>query len=193
MIKSRLSKIFVASMAFSSIAMAGMVDSSDYSLIGIEGGFTSIKYDISNKRDTARKNVGNVGMKIGSETDNYRIFLATNYYTKPNSSYDYIGTYGGEFDYLLNISSKVNFYLGANAGMAKIKFTAANENRKRILSHSYYGGDTGFTFHASKLIDLELGARLMILNASNRKNSVTYTFDNFITGYASLIFKYHTD
>ena len=192
MIKNRLGKAFVVAAICSSAVMADTVIYPDYSLIGIEGGMTSVNSDIDTptSSDSVNKTVQNIGIKIGAESYNYRIFLTANYYTNPDSSYDYMGTYGGELDYLLNVSSKVNLYLGVNAGIANMKFKAPNETTKRLISNPYYGADAGLNFHASKLIDLELGARLMMLDATNTKNNVTYTFNNFVTGYASIIFKY---
>ncbi|WP_297485085.1 hypothetical protein [Sulfurimonas sp.] len=192
MIKNRLGKAFVVAAICSSAVMADTVIYPDYSLIGIEGGMTSVNSDVDTptSSDSVNKTVQNIGIKIGAESYNYRIFLTANYYTNPDSSYDYMGTYGGELDYLLNVSSKVNLYLGVNAGIANMKFKAPNETTKRLISNPYYGADAGLNFHASKLIDLEFGARLMMLDATNRKNDVTYTFNNFITAYASIIFKY---
>ena len=190
MIKNRLSKALISAMMLSSVVMADTVIYPDYSLIGIEGGSTRINYDISNKSSTVSKSVQNIGIKIGAESYNYRIFLNANYYTNPDSSYYYIGTYGAELDYLLNVSTKMNLYIGANAGIANIKFKAPKETTKRIISNPYYGVDTGLNFHATKLIDLELGVRLMMLDAINTKNNITYTFNNFATAYASIVFKY---
>ncbi len=192
MIKNRLGKALVAAAMLSSAAMADTVIYPDYSLIGIEGGMTSINSDVdtATMSDSVNKTVQNIGIKIGAESYNYRIFLTADYYTNPDSSYDYVGTYGGELDYLLNVSTKMNLYIGLNAGIANMKFKAPNETTKRLISNPYYGADAGLNFHASKLIDLEVGARLMMLDATNTKNNVTYTFNNFITGYASIIFKY---
>ena len=190
MIKNRLGKAFVIAAICSSAVMADTVIYPDYSLIGIEGGMTSINSDISTTSHSINKTVQNIGIKIGAESYNYRIFLTADYYTNPDSSYDYVGTYGGELDYLLNVSTKMNLYIGINAGIANMKFKAPNETTKRLISNPYYGADAGLNFHASKLIDLELGARLMMLDATNTKNNVTYTFNNFVTGYVSIIFKY---
>jgi len=194
MIKTRLSKALVAAAMVSSAVMADTVIYPDYSLIGIEGGATSINSDLddhnANTSESVNKTVQNIGVKIGAESYNYRIFLTANYYTNPDSSYDYIGTYGGQLDYLLNVSNKMNLYIGINGGIANMKFIAPNETSKRLIADPYYGADAGLNFHATKLIDLEVGARLMMLDAVNTKNNVTYTFNNFVTGYASLIFKF---
>ena len=193
MIKKRLINVLVVVLMLSSSLMADTVMYPEHSLIGIEGGVTNINYDVSNTSKNLNKIIQNIGIKIGAESHDYRIFLTANYYTNPNSSYDYIGTYGGELDYLLNVSSKMNLYIGANAGVANMKFNVAHETSSRTISNLYYGPDAGINFHASKLIDLELGARFMMLDATNTKNGVTYTFNNFVTGYASIIFKYNMD
>jgi len=197
MIKNKLGKAVVLATILTSSVMADTVIQPDYSLIGIEGGITSINSDVddytNNTSDTASKTVQNIGVKIGAESYNYRLFLTGNYYSNPDSSYDYVGTYGGQLDYLMNVSKKMNLYIGINAGVVNMKFKAPNETSKRLVSDPYYGADAGLNFHATKLIDLELGGRLMMLDAANTKDKVTYTFNNFITGYASIIFKFQMD
>ena len=193
MIKDRLGRLFFVIIMTSSAAIADPMIYQNRSLIGIEGGVTSINYDVSNRRNSVRKTMGNVGFKLGAQSHDYRIFLMANYYTNPDSSYDYIGTYGGQFDYLLNVSTDMNIYIGVNAGIANMEFTAPHEVTKRTISDPYYGFDGGLTFHESDFIDLEFGARMMMLDAENTKNGITYTFNNFITGYASIIFKYQMD
>lgn len=195
MMKNRLKGTLVAAtMLLSSVAMADTVIYPDYSLIGIEGGATSINSDVddhnANTSKAVNKTVENIGIKIGAESYNYRIFLTANYYTNPDDSYDYVGTYGGQLDYLMNVSSIMNLYIGINGGLINMKFIAPNETSKRLIADPYYGADAGLNFHATKLIDLELGARLMMLDAVNTKNNVSYTFNNFVSGYASIIFKF---
>ncbi|SFV70891.1 hypothetical protein MNB_SM-5-1119 [hydrothermal vent metagenome] len=191
--KNRFAKVLLPVFLFSGAAMADGVVYPTQSLLGVEVGVANINYDISNKRDTINKTVENLGVKIGAQSHNYRVFLSMNYYTKPDSSYDYIGTYGGELDYLLNISSKTNLYLGVNTGIANMKFRAPHELTKRTISNPYYGVDAGITIHRSRLIDLEFGARFMMLDATNRKNNITYRFNSFMNAYASINFKYQMD
>lgn len=195
MIKNSLrGTLIAATMLLGSAAMADTVIYPDYSLIGIEGGATSINSDVddhnANTSKAVNKTVQNIGVKIGAESYNYRIFLTANYYTNPDDSYDYVGTYGGQLDYLLNVSSIMNIYIGINGGMTNMKFIAPNETSKRLIADPYYGADAGVNFHVTKLIDLELGGRLMMLDAVNTKNNVSYTFNNFVSGYASIIFKF---
>ena len=194
MIKNKLGKAVLVAAMLSSAVMADTVIYPDYSLIGIEGGYTSINSDvddnINHTSKAVNKSVENIGVKIGAQSYNYRIFLTANYYTNPDSSYDYVGTYGGELDYLLNVSEKMNLFIGVNGGVVNMKFIAPNETSKRLIADPYYGADAGINLHASKLIDIELGARLMMLDAVNTKNNVSYTFNNFVGGYASIIFKF---
>ena len=175
----------------SSIAMADTVIYKEHSLIGIEGGVTSINQDVSNSNKTFSNTVGSIGFKIGAESRDYRIFLIADYHTKPNSNYNYIATYGAQLDYLLNVSSKMNLYFGANLGVADMKFKIAEGTSTRTISNLYYGPDAGMNFHVNNLIDLELGARFMIIDDTNSKNGATY--NNFFTGYTSIIFKYNMD
>lgn len=200
MIKNKLLGVAVFSAFLASSAMAeNTLSTHDFSLIGIEGSYSTISSDIDDKTTTPasystnRDNVSGIGLKIGAQSDSYRILLTANYYNNGNGNYDYIGTYGGQFDYLLNVSDKFNVYLGVNAGMFNMKYTVANENFGRIIANPYYGGDAGVNVHITPLVDFEVGARMMLLNASNTKNNVTYTFNNMFTGYASIIFKYQMD
>jgi len=132
-------------------------------------------------------------LKIGAESYNYRVFLTANYYDDSDGDYDYITTYGIQFDYLLNVSQKLNLYLGVNAGYANMKYTVPTETFSRTIADTYYGGDAGLNVHVTPLVDLELGARMLLLDAQNVKNGTTYTFNNFISGYASIIFKFHME
>jgi hypothetical protein len=192
----------LGAVAFSALLTTSMMakdiyTNHDYSLIGIEGGYSSISSDVddytNNTHATNTKSVSSIGIKLGAQSDDYRVLLTANYYNDASRDFDYIGTYGGEFDYLLNVSEKLNIYLGVNAGLANMKYTVPGENFSRVISDPYYGADAGINVHASKLIDLEIGARMMMLDATNTKNNVAYTFNNMISGYASIIFKYQMD
>ena len=164
------------------------------SLVGVEGGFTSFdveKNQPNTSADITKYNKASAGLKIGAQTENYRAFLSIrNYFI---NSYDYFVTYGGELQYLFNFSKIANFYIGVNAGLLDARFKVDGEEESRTLSDPYYGGDLGFNIHLGESLDIELGGRIMASDAQNKKNDVTYKFDNLITGYASLIFKYNMD
>ena len=47
--------------------------------------------------------------------------------------------------------------------------------------------------HLGKSADFEVGARAMNVNASEKDGVVDYDFENIVTAYASIIFKYQMD
>ncbi len=164
------------------------------SLVGIEGGYNNLPYEngtsINNEQYSAK--VGHAGLKLGAETEDFRVFLSGRYYMG-ESSYDYIATYGAELQYKLNATDIMNFYIGANAGVANMKFRASGESFSRTIQDLYLGGDIGTNIHLGEDTDLEIGARVMSIQAENTKNSVTYRIGNLVSGYASIIFKWQMD
>ncbi len=102
-------------------------------------------------------------------------------------------TFGVDVQYMLNFSSSANVFLGIGAGITKMRFAPANEPNSRTISDSYLSGDLGVNVHVTENVDLELGTRIMSLEATNTINNVTYTFDNLITGYVSIIYKFNMD
>ena len=55
---------------------------------------------------------------------------------------------------MFNFSKPVNFFIGANGGVANVKI-AIPGNSSESVSEMYYGADAGFNIHASELIDVE--------------------------------------
>lgn len=164
------------------------------SLVGIEGGYSAFDVE-KNQAGTAAKitkyRKGEIGLKIGAQTENYRLFLSVrNYFV---SDYDYFVTYGAEVQYLFNFSKVANFFVGLNGGILDSRFKVGTEPASRALSDPYYGGDIGFNIHTGKYVDIELGGRIMASQASNTKSGITYKFNNIATGYMSLIFRYQMD
>lgn len=159
----------------------------DESLIGIEGGGTIFNVD---KNTGASKDytLANVGLKLGAQSDDYRAFLSMRYYD--NSTFTSMVTYGGELQYLLNVSSMANFFLGVNAGIVDLKMKDS-DNIERKTSHGYIGGDAGFNVHVGESLDVELGVRLINIDAQNVQSNGTYQYNNLITGYGSLIYRFH--
>ncbi len=196
MINSRLKlAAFGVLLAASSL----MADISKYefqtkSLVGIEGGYNTLGYEngtsANNEQYSAK--VGHAGLKIGAETEDFRAFLSGRYYTG-ESSYDYISTFGAELQYKMNAFDVMNFFIGANGGIANMKFRASGETFSRTIRDYYVGGDVGTNIHLGDAADLEIGARVMSIQAENTKNSVTYRMGNMVSGYASIIFKWQMD
>jgi len=160
------------------------------SLVGVEFGYNSfnVDNDASTVRDTYK--YGSGGLKIGAQTNSYRIFLSARH--MQISDFDYAYTLGGEFQYLINFSEYANFYLGVNAGQAEIQLIDS-AGVTRSISDPYVGGDIGMNIHLGDQLDLEFGARIMTLNAENDREDIIYTFNSITTGYMSLIFKYQMD
>jgi len=189
----KINKIILATLLSISPLLA---DDSKYeynssSLVGVEFAYNNFKVDYGETPVVEDSyNYSSGGLKIGAQTDNYRIFLSAR--NMQISEFDYAYTLGGEFQYLFDTSKYVDFYLGVNAGQAEIKFVDAS-GVTRTIADPYYGGDIGMNIHVTDGIDVELGARVMTLNAENDKEDVIYTFNSITSGYMSIIFKYQMD
>ena len=184
--KNSLRKIVLAVMMTVAPLVASEYTFQTHSLFAIEGGMSSINTEyIGGKYDD--KEMGNLGLKIGAQSENYRVFLSARYYDVADLST--LNTYGAEFQYLFNFSEIANFYIGANGGVAN-----ANAKRQGLSSDAqsemYYGGDAGFNIHATELIDLEIGARYMAIQDLITNN---VSVDSITTVYASVIIKWEMD
>jgi len=162
-----------------------------HSLFAIEGGASSVDIDVAGPtavtiEDTA---IANAGIKIGAQSESYRIFLSARYYDVQDI--DSLYTVGGELQYLFNFSEEANFFIGGNIGEAFIQVTPTSGSAKSM----YYGGDAGFNIHATDTFDIEIGARYMQLDETVTPTGslYSYTFNYIATGYASLIIKWQMD
>ena len=193
--KKNILKIIVAFLLVtsSSLLSASSFTYNTRSLVGIEGSYNY--FDVENDapvtplRETMK--YAGAGLKIGAQTDNYRLFLsARNNFI---DGYDYAYSFGAEVQYLMNFSSVANFYLGASGGYMNLRFVDVL-NASREVSSPYVGGDIGFNFHMGDALDLELGARVVKLSDTKHLQSgLTYNFDNITSAYMSIIFKYSMD
>jgi len=196
MIKNKFRKLIVVSAIITAPLMAGSSEYlyDTYSLVGIEGGYSSLDVERSDTISPASQkkyNLPHIGLKIGAQTEHYRVFLNARYYS--DSDFDYMTTYGGEIQYMFNAFDSANIYMGVGAGVANIRFLPAGEPNTRTLSEPYFSGDVGTNIHLTKSSDLEIGGRFMSMSATNTINNITYKFDNLITGYVSYIFKFKMD
>jgi len=195
----RFSKVVIATLLVGSSLWAGSLDDSKYkfninSLVGFEAGYSAFDYEridsgVTTDRETV--NLAHGGIKIGAESDNYRLFLSARAFD--GGDFDYARTYGVEVQYLLNFSKMANVYFGVNAGKVDMRFEDKTNNNTVKIDDTYLGGDVGVNVHLGKSADFEIGARVMSLNASATDGTVKYDFDNIVTGYASIIFKYQMD
>ncbi len=109
MIKNRFKTVLLALALTASSLIAG--DMSEYefqtnSLVGIEGGYSSLGYEYGTPTNNSinRLGVGHMGLKLGAETKDFRVFLSGRYYYDSSSAHDYIVTYGAEIQYKLNVT-----------------------------------------------------------------------------------------
>jgi len=182
--------------ALATTSMLNAAESS--SLIGLEGGYSSVASEVTDRAATPNRYtqdksaMGNLGVKIGAEGKNYRVFVGGRYYFT-DAKYDSLTTYGVDLQYKFNFSSAFDVFVGAGIGMANAKFNVPTEAFTRTISDPYYSGDVGVNIHMNESFDLELGARYLSLEALNSKSNVDYNFNNIMTGYASLIYKFQLD
>jgi opacity protein-like surface antigen len=161
-------------------------DYSYNSLLGIEAGGSMITLEETTGTYSSELSLGNIGIKVGAESEQFRVFLGTRYYN--SSAFDYIFTYGADLQYLVNITDDVNIFLGAGIGKAEIKHEKNSVTRE--VSEDYISGDLGINIHLDQQFDLELGARMMNIDAENTQNGATYRYNEIYTGYGSLIYKF---
>ena len=194
--KNSLSKVVLATILATVPLMAGNYSYETYSLFAIEGGMTSISADttVANQvYGVEEAEIGNIGLKIGAQGNDFRAFLSARHYVA--DEFSRFDTLGGELQYMFNFSNFANFFLGANVGQAYVKFDSTTNNPSLETSSMYYGADSGFNFHITKMVDLELGGKYMVLDINeDRLNSssqnVNYSIDRMYSGYASVIFKW---
>lgn len=163
----------------------------NYSLIGIETGYSSLDYEHTDSgviTDDGNIDLTHVGLKVGTEIKNYRVFLSTRIFNA--KEFDFARTYGMEFHYLFNFSKYSDMFIGVNAGIIDMDYNDNINNNKITLDNTYFGGDIGFNLRLSEVFDFEVGARIMGFNSSQRYNTRKYTFDNIVTAYASIILKF---
>ena len=152
--RKKLTKVVLATALVASSLSAGEYDFNTHSLFAIEGGYSNLNAEVNNAGySIQKKEMPDIGLKLGAESENYRIFLSGRYYLAENDNI--VGTAGGEVQYKFNFTKPVNFFIGANAGAAYIKIGTSADGvlPSASITTPYYGGDLGFNYHASDLID----------------------------------------
>lgn len=197
--KNKLNKVVISALLVASSLVAGETTSAytfddTYSFVGIEGGVGRLdveRSDGTNPSTLKKYNMFGAGLKVGAQTKDYKVYLNANYYDADD--FDYLATYGVGLQYMFNFSKIMNVFLGVNGGIANMRFLPAGEANTRTISDPYFGGEAGVNIHMGEKIDLELGARFYSMDASNSIADVKYTFDNMISAYASVNFKFKMD
>jgi len=195
--RAGLKKITIASTLFIATLLSAenSYEFQTKSLVAIEGGSSSMGYEDGTPTNNVQGNasLSNLGIKIGAETRDFRIFLSGRYYFDSSDKYDYLATGGVELQYIFNVAEHFNIFIGANGGMANLKFRAPTESFSRSISTPYMGADLGVNFHLGDTADFEIGTRIINIDEDNLKNGITYHIENVVSGYASLVFKWQMD
>ncbi len=195
MIKKVFKKVVLASMLVSAPLMAEYSFNDDmYSLFAIEGGYSTFDVERNEAGVPAsikKYDMAHAGLKIGAQSKNYRVFLSGRYYDAED--FNYATTLGAELQYMFNFAKYADFFLGVNGGIINMRFNPEGEEVSRTISDPYYGADVGFNLHLADEFDFEIGAKIMQIDAHNDKSGINYKFDNLVSGYASIIFKYKMD
>lgn len=162
------------------------------SLFAIEGGISSLRASTNmTGYEIQKSDMKHFGLKLGAEGENYRVFLsARNFLADTNNK---LLTLGVEGQYKFNFSKPVSFFLGLNGGSAYIEIGKDGLSPGTNVTTPYFGGDLGFNYHASTLIDLEVGAKYMFIDNTVAQGTATYTFRDMTSFYSSLIFKWQMD
>jgi len=188
---NNLQKAILAAMIATAPLAASEYSFDSHSLFAIEGGVSNLSGDVSTgatSNNVQEKKFGHVGLKLGAETEDFRAFIDGRYYFA--DEFSTLSTAGASLQYKFNFTEPVNYFIGANAGMAHMKIKADGINPSASTTTSYIGADTGFNFHAAQNIDLELGLRYIHLNDELTQANTTYTFNSITSAYASVIFRF---
>jgi len=192
LIKIALSTMLVGSAAFAQQSSEYEVNT--YSLMGVEGGYSSFDYERENDAGKTTRTTNDLlhgGIKIGAQSQNYRIFLSAKFFDM--SDFDYARMYGIEGQYMFNFSKIANFFIGVDVGTTDMKLIDKKNDQDVKVYKPYYGGDMGFNIHLGESFDWEIGARYLTINKTIEQDDIKYSFDRIIMGYTSFIFKYKMD
>lgn len=163
------------------------------SLVGIEGGYSSLDYHKDSQAITSAR-LSNIGLKLGAETDDFRVFVSGRFFHDVTNRYEYLTTFGGEIQYKLSPVKAFDFFIGINGGYSFMRFDSGDGFGPRSINAPYFGGDIGTNIHLGSKTDLEIGGRVMSIQATHASNTYgDYNIGNIVNAYASLIFKWQLD
>lgn len=185
-----LRKLLLAGLFVASVSYANSYDYrfESKSLVGFEGSYSSI--DVEDATNvTTKENPLSMGLKIGAQTHDVRLFLSFRNINAADFNTAYM--YGAELQYLFNFSEKMNFFVGGNTGRLSINYDDAASTEHKFTT-KYIGGDIGLNLHLSENVDFELGTRIITLSESQDTSS-SYKFSDMTTNYISLIIRYEMD
>jgi len=183
-------------------------DGTTKSLVGIETGYGQFDYSAANRdninmgRSSSSEDFGIIGLKIGAENEDFRLFLDAKYY-QVSGAFDYANSIGGSLQYLLFITNDFNLFFGVNGGLMNIKVVDNGIGKSYEYSDPYFGGDIGFNYDITDQLGLELGARYVNIDAENTQYYIdpesgdtlsrTYKVEQMLNIYTSIIFKFYVN
>jgi hypothetical protein len=161
------------------------------SIISFEAGFGSImrpKVDTVSGENDIKRNMKNLGFKIGAEDIGLRLFLSY----RPLIIEDSVAqSFGVELDSMIYLSQKMKFFYGLSAG--GMFYEIVDENTTSTYNNSwnnYFGFGTGVVFGVSDHLELELSARYSITNFNNDSVDSSYVFDQILNYYLAINYKF---
>lgn len=123
------------------------------------------------------------GLKVGGESDTYRLFLSGRYHDVED--YDYVSTVGLEMQYLIRAGEHFNIFLGLNGGLMSAQTTIGET--EYTTNNPYAGVDVGANIDIVENFGIEFGLRT---NKSFSDGSDIGTVDYLVEAYGSLVFKF---
>ena len=159
-------------------------------IIGIEGGFgqTSIETNATGATNQTPY-LGGLGLKLGAEGQEYRIYIDGRYYIIDGVEFAFSG--GATIQYIFRFSNFMNYFVGIEAGVTSFRYKVENESFTRETGlQLYYGANTGFNFDITDSVGIELGGRYMVMDAANTKDGVLTKIPYIAEGYLAIDFKY---
>ena len=201
--KKKLTKVALAATIATMPLVADDYTFHTKSLFAVEGGYNKIVGDITDTSATIptynlgvkNKGILHLGVKIGAESDNYRVFLSARTYDTGNDL-NRLNTYGGEIQYKFNFAKIANFFVGANGGIADIRISdnpGTSTYPAAKAQSTYYGGDLGFNIHATSRFDIELGYRYSKIKDDITQGTNVYNVDYLSGLYGSFIVRWEMD
>ncbi len=152
-------------------------------LIGLEIGAIGTDYQENSptniadrvNKDTTDTLSPSFGLKLGSESKDYRLFIEGKIWK--TNEYDYGSTIGPSIQYLHRYGDAFNIFIGLNGGVVNVK------DSKWDL---YAGADAGVNIGLADNFDLEVGVRY---SAVDINSDASEKISSFYHGYMSAIFK----
>jgi len=129
------------------------------------------------------KNAFGGGLKLGGESERYRLFISGRYHSV--SDFDSVYTAGAEMQYLIRAGEHFNIFLGINGGLMGTQMTVGST--EYTTTNPYAGGDIGVNLDIIENFGLELGVRL---NKNLGDTTDIGSIDYLAEGYVSLVFKF---